>query len=280
MNNIGLFINYKADTDLERKVSEAVQIGAECCQLGFWDPMLYTDENAAKIRAALEGKSFYISALWAGWSGECEWNFTRGPVTIGLVPEKYREMRMHELLAASEFAEKIGVKQIITHVGFLPNDPNDPSYIGTIEALREIVEVMASREQYFLFETGQETPVTLLRAITDIGADNTGINLDMANLILYGMAMTADAVDVFGKYVMNTHVKDGTLPTDPYKLGKEVKAGKGRANIPLVIRKLLEIGYTGPLVVEREISGEEQKRDIIDTFSYLRSVLEEINKSK
>ena len=272
MNEIGLFIQYKKDIAFGKRVDEAIAIGAECCQLGFWDPTLYTDENATLINKALNGKKFRISALWAGWSGPCEWNFTNGPVTIGLVPEQYREMRKKELLAASEFAAKIGVKQIITHVGFLPNDPNDTNYIGTVNVIREIVEVMRARGQYFLFETGQETPVTLLRAIIDIGKDNVGINLDMANLILYGMACTPDAVDVFGKYVMNTHVKDGTLPTDPYKLGHEVKAGEGRANIPAVIEKLCKLGYTGPFVVEREISGEEQKRDIIDTFAYLNNI--------
>ena len=145
MNEIGLFIHYKADTVFEERVSEAVSIGAECCQVAFWDPTLYTDENAARINKALVGKKFRISALWAGWSGPCEWNFTGGPITIGLVPEKYREMRKKELLAASEFAKKIGVEQIITHVGFLPNDPNDPGYIGTVSALREVVEVMRAR---------------------------------------------------------------------------------------------------------------------------------------
>jgi sugar phosphate isomerase/epimerase len=142
-----------------------------------------------------------------------------------------------------------------------------------VNAIREVAEVMRSRGQYFLFETGQETPVTLMRAITDIGLDNVGINLDMANRILYGMACTPDAVDIFGKYVMNTHVKDGLFPTDPYKLGREVKAGEGRACIPLVIKKLYDLGYDGPFVVEREISGEEQKRDIIDTFAYLREII-------
>lgn len=276
MNEIGLFIHYKEDIVFEERVSEALSIGAECCQLAFWDPTLYTDENATKINNAIRGKQFRISALWAGWSGPCEWNFTGGPITIGLVPPQYREIRKRELLAASEFAKKIGVKQIITHVGFLPNDPNDPNYVDTVDALREVVEVMRSRGQYFLFETGQETPVTLLRAISDIGLDNVGINLDMANLILYGMARTPDAVDIFGKYVMNTHVKDGEFPTDPYKLGREVKAGMGRASIPTVIKKLHELGYTGPLVVEREISGEEQKRDIIDTFAYLNEIRENI----
>ena len=77
------------------------------------------------------------------------------------------------------------------------------------------------------------------------------------------MANPLDALDVFGQYVMNTHIKDGLYPTDGRSLGKEVPAGEGKANIPAVIRKLEELGYTGPFTIEREISGEKQIQDIL-----------------
>jgi sugar phosphate isomerase/epimerase len=103
--------------------------------------------------------------------------------------------------------------------------------------------------------------------------DNVGINMDTANLILYGKANSADAIRVFGKYVMDTHIKDGFYPTDGKKLGKEVKVGQGLANVPEVIRLLLEIGYTGNYIIEREITGEQQARDILDTKQYLENIL-------
>jgi len=262
MRKIGVHINYNKDTDIMAEIAKAQELKLDCCQLCIWDMSLYTDEHAKKIKDAIEKTGFEISALWAGWSGPCEWNFTYGPTTIGLVPPAYRGMRLAELKKASEFAEKIGVKQVVTHVGFLPNSPADPDYIGAIGALRDLCRVMKKREQFFLFETGQETPVTLLRAIGDIGTDNVGINLDTANLILYGMANTVDALSVFGQYVMNTHIKDGLYPVDGRKLGKQVAVGEGVANIPAVVKKLEEIGYAGPLIIEREISGEQQIRDI------------------
>ena len=91
MNEIGVFIQYKADGSLGEKLRHAKNIGASCCQLAVWDTTLYTEENARIINESVERHGFHISALWAGWSGECEWNLTRGPETIGLVPEKYRE---------------------------------------------------------------------------------------------------------------------------------------------------------------------------------------------
>ena len=278
MNKIGVLINLRADTDLKAKFAEAKEMGIESCQLSMWNTALYTDGTAEMINSAVKETGIEVSALWAGWSGPSEWNFSYGPATIGLVPAAYRGMRLQELLRGSEFAEKIGVKDIITHVGFLPNDPADPDYIGTVGALRRLARELKQRGQRFLFETGQETPVTLLRAIEDIGADNLGINLDTANLILYGMANTVDALRVFGKYVRNTHIKDGLYPTDGRRLGIEVKAGDGLANIPEVVATLLSLGYEGPLTIEREISGEEQKRDVAATVDYLKAILNNLAK--
>ena len=46
-----------------------------------------------------------------------------------------------------------------------------------------------------------------------------GINLDPANLIMYGKANPVDALEVFGEYVMGIHGKDGKYPTDGHHLG-------------------------------------------------------------
>lgn len=172
-----------------------------------------------------------------------------------------------------EFAKKIGTKNMATHVGFLPEVPNDPNFIGTVGALKKLAGEMKKAGLNFLFETGQETPVTMLRAIEMIGLDNVGINFDTANLILYGKANSADAIDVFGKYVMNTHCKDGEYPTKSMELGEEKPLGQGRANMPLVAEKLHALGYTGPYIIEREISGQKQIEDIISARDYLRDIL-------
>ncbi len=81
----------------------------------------------------------------------------------------------------------------------------------------------------------------MLRTIEAIGTDNLGVNLDTANLILYGKANTVDALDVLGKYVVNTNIKDGFYPTDGMNPGHMVPIGQGKANIPAVIRRLGDI---------------------------------------
>ncbi len=263
-NTVGVQIRCARQTDFIAEFQKAKALGFSSTQLCIWDTSLYGDmEYAAKLKDAIEKENFIVTGIWAGWSGPCEWNFTAGPDTIGLVPPAYRMQRLEELRAASDLAEAAGVDTIITHVGFIPEDMHDSNFNGLVAALRHLCRYLKKKNQSFLFETGQETPVTLLRTIQAIGCDNVGINLDTANMILYGKANTLDALDVFGTYVKDTHIKDGLYPTDPFELGAETAAGEGKANIPAVIQKLKELGYTGSFVIEREISGEKQIEDII-----------------
>ncbi|MCL2707661.1 MAG: sugar phosphate isomerase/epimerase [Defluviitaleaceae bacterium] len=189
------------------------------------------------------------------------------------MPEAYRFRRLEALLAGSDFAKKINVRQMATHAGFIPENPSTNEYAGVLAALRVVVKRCADNSQSFLFETGQETPVTLLRVIEDLGGENVGINLDPANLLMYGKANPVDALDVFGKYVRDVHAKDGEYPVGGRFLGEEKPLGSGRVNFPAFIKKLKTIGYDGPITIEREISGEKQRQDILKAISTLKELI-------
>lgn len=150
-------------------------------------------------------------------------------------------------------------------------------------AIAEVVRYCKSLGLEFWFETGQETPVTLLRAIQrleSLGFDNIGINLDPANLLLYGKGNPIDALDVFGKYVKNIHVKDGMVPTNGISLGREVQVGQGMVNFPVFMKKLLSIGFDGEFIIEREIAEDEtQARDIMETVGRLQQWADEFAKA-
>ena len=264
-NKVGTMVGYNVGVDLKEKFLKCQELGINSCQVNIWNTSIFTsDEHAEIVKNAIAETGMTVSSLWAGWSGPCEWNFTAGPDTIGLVPAAYRHIRLNEMRNASDFAQKIGVDKVVTHVGFIPETPSDPEFNGLVVALRNLANYMKAKGQYFLFETGQETPTTLLRTIQAVGTGNLGINLDTANVILYGRGNPVDALDVFGKYVMDTHIKDGFFPTDGMYLGRECRAGDGKANIPSVVKKLIaEYNYEGPFTIEREISGDQQTADII-----------------
>ena len=273
MRNIGVLIGCGPSTDVKAEFIKAQENGLQSCQLCIWNQDTYTDEKAAEINAAVEETGFIISTLWAGWSGPKEWNFSYGPSTLGLVPEAYRMTRLMELRNAADFAVKIHVDKVATHVGFLPENPDDPLFAGTVGALRNLCTYMEARGLYFLFETGQETPVTLRRVIEDVGTGNLGINLDPANLILYGKGNPVDALDVFGEYVCDIHAKDGKYPTNGHDLGEETIVGAGKVNFPKFVETLKSIGYNGTMIIEREIWGEQQIKDINDTKIYLEELI-------
>lgn len=237
-------------------------MGFDTCQLVCWDSNMYNGKTALIVNDATRENNIKITAFWCGWPGPKVWNFYDGPSTLGLVPEAYRHSRIDTLIKGSDFAAEIGVADMATHVGFLPENPRDPSYMGVVNAVRFIAEHCKANGQRFLFETGQETPVTLKRIIEDIGLDNLGINFDPANLLLYGKANPVDALDIIGKYVRGVHAKDGEYPTDGKHLGQEKPLGEGRVNFPALVAKLKMVGYDGALTIEREIDGEDQIKDI------------------
>ena len=109
-----------------------------------------------------------------------------------------------------------------------------------------------------------------------MGCDNLGINLDTANLILYGKANPVDALDVFGRYVRNLHAKDGLYPTNGHDLGTEVRLGDGKVDFRALFQKLKELGYDSYVTIEREIEGPEQAADILYAKEYLEKIISEV----
>ena len=109
--------------------------------------------------------------------------------------------------------------------------------------------------------------------IEDIESDFLGVNLDPANLLLYGKANPVDAAEIFGSKIRGVHGKDGRYPTSPKALGKETRLGDGKVNYPLFLKKLQDVGYQGDITIEREISGEEQIRDILYAKQYLEGLM-------
>ena len=273
--NVGVCIKHFWDKDLDASFKTLRDNGFTCCQLDSWFPALWTDEEAAKINAASEKYGIEVKAFWCGWEGPCVWDFYEGQNTLGLVPEEFREMRIKNLCDGADFAKKIGVKDVVTHMGFIPENPFDSRYAGFIEAVKTVAGYLKNNGQRLLFETGQETPVAMLRVFEDIGADNLGVNFDTGNVILYGKANPVDAIDVIGKHILSIHAKDGLYPTDGKNLGEEVKLGTGKANFPEFLRKMHSIGYNGPVIIEREITGDQQLADILEAKQLIDSVIAE-----
>ena len=254
----------------EAALQKVHDLGVPSCQVSTED---FSDQMQKGIRDAVHKFGIEVTALNTSGPGPAMYDFYQGPLTIGLVPREYRAQRIAHFKQASDFAKKLGIPALHTHFGFIPENPNDPAYKDVLPALREVATYLKGNGQMMLYETGQETPITLLRAITDVGLDNQFVNLDTANLILYGKGNPVDALDVIGKLVRGTHAKDGLFPTNPKQLGEEVPIGQGKADFPKLIARLKKLGYDGPLTIEREISGPRQLEDIRKEKEYLEKLI-------
>jgi L-ribulose-5-phosphate 3-epimerase len=265
---LGLIIHIGKDPDAA--IARVRQLGLPTAQV-FVDA--FEPGLDQRLRQALEKHGIEATALVVGGPGKEVWDFYQGPLTIGLVPRETRAARIAQIKQASEFAKSCGISAVQTHCGFIPENPNDPLYGETIAAVREVAGYCQRNGQRFRYETGQETPITLVRAILDVGLDNQAVNFDLANLILYGKANPVDAIELLGPYVEGIHAKDGLWPTNPKDLGKEVPIGSGKVDFPRIIRRLKELKYTGAITIEREISGPQQIEDVRAAKVYLEGLI-------
>jgi L-ribulose-5-phosphate 3-epimerase len=265
---LGLIISIGNNPDAA--MAKVREFGLPTSQVFVDDPQ---PELATRLRQALDKYQIEGTSVVVGGPGKEVWDFYQGPLTVGLVPRETRAARIEHIKKASDFAKLCGIAAVQTHCGFIPENPNDPVYKETIAATREVAAYCKRNGQNFRYETGQETPITLVRAIQDVGLDNQGVNFDLANLILYGKANPIDAIETLGPYVQGIHAKDGLWPTNPKDLGQEVPIGKGKVDFPRIIARLKQLKYGGAITIEREISGPKQAADIRESKEYLEKLI-------
>ncbi len=265
---LGLYV--EAGADAGAAIGKVSKLGFPTCQIGVEE---YGPDQKTKLLEAVKSAKVEITALGVVGPGRKVWDFYEGPATIGIVPKSTRRMRIDHIKKASDFAKQCCISAIHSHAGFIPENPNDPLYAEVVQALKEVAGHIRANGQILLYETGQESPITLLRAIQDVALDNQFVNLDTANLILYGKGNPIDALDVLGKLVRGIHAKDGLFPTDPKILGQEVPIGQGKVDFPLLVKKLRQLGYSGAMTIERETSGPQQVEDVRRAKAFLEKLL-------
>lgn len=270
---LGVVIDASRRDQVDAAFQRVREFGLPTCQVHAGpDPPL---SLAGPIMEAIARHKVEVTAIMTLGPGHIEWTFLGGPRTCGIVPRDLRAKRMDALKKASDLASACGVQAVHTHCGFIPEDPNEALYAESVAAIKDVALHCKANGQIFLMETGQESPITLLHAIRDTGLDNVNVNLDVANLILYGKGEPVGAIDVLGPLIRGLHAKDGLYPTDPRALGKEVPIGQGRVNFPEVIRSLRRLHYTGPITIERETQGAQQAADIRASKVYLEQLIAE-----
>jgi sugar phosphate isomerase/epimerase len=256
---IGVFASLDAGLGVRLEVAQ--ELGVPTIQLHAPSPASRTRPQADAFLGRLRDAGITLTAVFGGFMGESYADIPTVSRTVGLVPPGTRSARTKEMKEISDFARLLGCNVVALHLGFVPHDADDPLYKEVLIVTRDLCDHCRENGQALHLETGQEPADALLRFIHDVERDNLFINFDPANMILYGSGEPIAALKMVGKFVRSVHCKDGAWAKNPgQEWGAEVPLGKGDVGMENYLRTLLEIGYTGPLTIEREIPQEPERQ--------------------
>lgn len=260
--------------DIDKSFKELHDNGLTSCEINY-SAKYCTPELAKQIVAVSKKYNIKVTTVVGVPGSKSRWNFTEGPSTIGLVPTEEREEKIETYHKMIDFCVMAQVPAMHSHFGFIPEDCSSAQYKDFVKVMQDLGNYAKERNMLIYFETGQETPTTLIRAIKDIGTGNLFINCDLANLLMYGKANSLDAVKQFGSLIKEFHAKDGCYPdpNNPYELGAEVPIPTGQVDFPAVIAELKRVGFNGALTIECELSGSNLNY-VAETRKYLQDLLD------
>ena len=220
-------------------------------QLGL-GPNIDLDKALPDWQTVLPAYDIALTAAVCSYEGEDYANLERVHESVGFTTPAYRAERGARTKAIAAFAAELDLRAVSCHIGFIPADPADHLYGDMLALTQDICDDLAKRNQNFVLETGQESAPVLLSFLSDADRTNLKVNFDPANMVMYGYSDPVGALALLRPWVLSVHCKDGTLPTAPGSLGKEVRLGDGEVDFPAFLHQLKAMEYTGPLTIERE----------------------------
>lgn len=257
------------DASADQIVSSVKSLGVSCGQLGLHGTADLGPAAQKAWKEALARHNLTVVTVFPAYKGESYANVETVQKTVGFMPPATRKEREKRTYESSDFAKAIGVSGLATHIGYVPEDTSDPDYVAVRDMVRRVCDYCAKNGQTFALETGQEPGAVLKEFIEDVDRPNLRVNFDPANMILYGSGEPLPALELVKDWVETVHCKDGTWPKAKGTLGSESSLGKGDVGMDRFVAKLKEIGYKGPLTIEREIVGEAQRADIKEAIALL-----------
>jgi sugar phosphate isomerase/epimerase len=260
---LGVFASI--DAGLGVRIEVVHELGVPTIQLHAPAKETRTEQRAKRFLEVLDKFGIQITVVFGGFEGESYADIPTVARTVGLVPPATRAARLQEMKEIADFARVLGVPAVGLHVGFVPHDTRDPLHRDVVAVTRELCDYCRGNGQNLHLETGQETADTLLEFLGEVDRDNLFVNFDPANMILYGCGEPIEALRKVGRYVRSVHCKDATWAARPgEEWGREVPLGEGDVGMEKFLRTLGDLGYAGPLTIEREIPQEpaRQKEEI------------------
>ena len=176
--------------------------------------------------------------------------------TGGLVPDATWDENWSNIQKISAQAEKLDLKLVTFHAGFLPHEETVPDCAKIFSRIAQVADLFEEEGIDLGFETGQETPATLKSFLEKLNRPNVGVNFDPANMLLYDKGDPIEALRTLGPWLKQCHLKDANKTKTAGTWGEEVVVGTGQVDWKAFFQTLKEVGFNGDLCIEREAANE------------------------
>jgi L-ribulose-5-phosphate 3-epimerase len=225
------------------------------------DPLREAPAVWADAPGQLRSQGITIVSGMFGCVGEDYSTLDTIRVTGGIAPDATWPQNWRNIQATAELAQRLGLKLVTFHAGFLPHDASDPSFARLKQRLLQTADAFQARGIALGMETGQETAAALRVFLEGLDCANVGVNFDPANMILYDKGDPIAALRTLGPWIRQVHIKDARRTRTPGTWGEEVVAGTGDVDWPAFFAVLRAVGFNGDFCIERE-AGNQRVADI------------------
>lgn len=238
----------------EALVARVNEAGLDAVQLAL-DPIRRGDWPEIRTVQRLASGGIRVLSGMMGFKGEDYSTPETIRMTGGVRLDATWEENLRSASQNAALADRLGLKLVTFHAGFIPHDRSDPVRSIMLDRLRRVIDLFDARGIRVGFETGQETAETLLDALDELDRPHAGVNFDPANMLLYGMGDPIDAIRRLASRVVQVHIKDAFAPERAGQWGREVPAGTGQVRWGEFFGVLREAGVECDLLIEREAGG-------------------------
>jgi L-ribulose-5-phosphate 3-epimerase len=173
-------------------------------------------------------------------------------LTGGVAPDATWEQNIKNFSACAAIANKMGLKLVTFHAGFLPPDESHPTFAKMCRRLDVVADIFMVQNILLGLETGQETAPELAALLHKLNHPNIGVNFDPANMLLYDKGDPVKALHVLAPWIRQVHIKDARRTKVPGTWGEEVPVGKGEVDWRGFFTTFKHVVFNVNLVIERE----------------------------
>jgi L-ribulose-5-phosphate 3-epimerase len=257
--------------DARTLAERARATGVSAVQLAL-DPIRLGLMGVEDVRRSFRDAGLVLASGMMAMAGEDYSSLRVIRETGGVTPDSTWAANRASAKELSRIAEELGIGLVSFHAGFLPEEPGHPRWDVVIGRLRELAGIFGERGAQVALETGQESQVTLSRALDALARERVAVNFDPGNLILYGSGDPVAALRALAPRVVQVHVKDALPAREAGSWGTEVPVGEGAVDWAALLGALRGCSQVSALVIERE-SGPDRLGDISRARGFLETVL-------